>query len=124
MPFLEATAHSILNKVLRNTDFTHSTGFKISLHTTSPGSTGANEVSGGSYARQTVTFGAPSAKIVVASSTLEWVNMPTATVTHVGLWSDSTDPALWWTGTLSSERVVSSGNTFRLPSTSLTVTLT
>lgn len=36
------------------------TVYYLSLHTASPGTNGANEVTGGSYARQAITFGNPS----------------------------------------------------------------
>src|SRR5690606_22130326 len=57
----------------------------LSLHTAFPGSTGANEVTGGSYARQAVTFGAASAgsRSMSASATAD---VPACTVAWVGLW--------------------------------------
>lgn len=36
------------------------TVYNLSLHTATPGTTGASEVTGGSYARQPITFGTPS----------------------------------------------------------------
>lgn len=65
----------------------------VSLHTASPGSTGANEVTGGSpaYARKALTWNAAS----TGSKTLS--NSPTfdvpagVTITHVGLWSAATN---------------------------------
>ena len=36
------------------------TVYYLSLHSGSPGTTGANEITGGSYARQAITFGTPS----------------------------------------------------------------
>ncbi len=61
----------------------------VSLHTGDPGTTGANEVSGGTYARVAVTFGAQSTisggrRISVASQVS--VNVPAGTtVTFVGV---------------------------------------
>lgn len=57
----------------------------VSLHTGFPGSTGANEVAGGSYARQTPSLGAYSGGVRVASSNT-W-NVPAGTtVRWVGYW--------------------------------------
>ena len=55
-------AHKILNHVLRNTAYTSPTTVYVSLYTTSPTDTTAGvEVSGGSYAREAVTFSTPTA---------------------------------------------------------------
>lgn len=65
----------------------------VSLHTADPGNTGANEVSGGSYARQAMTFSNVGSNPTVASNT-GVVQYPTATapwgtITHFGIWSAS-----------------------------------
>lgn len=58
-----------------------------SLHTEDPGTTGTNEVSGGGYARQAVTWAAASGG-QVQSATAVTFNVPgSTTVTHVGLWT-------------------------------------
>lgn len=63
----------------------------ISLHTADPSTTGANEVSGGSYARVTgLTFGAASAGRRTCSSQ-PTLNVPAGTtVAFIGLWNSST----------------------------------
>lgn len=67
---------------------TTSWGF-ISLHTASPSTTGANEASGGSYARVAVTWNAASGGAVTNSGTVT-INAPASTTfTHVGVWSAS-----------------------------------
>jgi hypothetical protein len=58
----------------------------MSLHTGDPGTTGANEVAGGSYARQTVSYAASSGGSVGNSATVTFANLPAATVTHAGFW--------------------------------------
>jgi len=63
----------------------------ISLHTGDPGTTGANEVAGGSYARQATVFGAAAAKSVTNTSAAVFSGMPAAVVTHVGAWSAAGD---------------------------------
>jgi len=62
----------------------------VSLHTGDPGTTGANEVSGGTYVRQQVPFNAASGGQVKNTSAINWTLMPTATVTHIGLWTAAT----------------------------------
>lgn len=53
---------ALLNHVLRNTAYTSPAGVYVALFTESPTETGSltNELSGDGYARQAVTFGAPT----------------------------------------------------------------
>lgn len=66
------------------------TGYYASLHTASPGQTGASEVTGGTYARLACTLAAASSGTKLTSVTLTF-NVPTGnTITHVGLWDAAT----------------------------------
>lgn len=59
----------------------------LSLHTATTGTTGAAEVSGGSYARQALTWGTASGG-VAANTNAPAVPIPASTtVTHAGGWS-------------------------------------
>ena len=66
-----------------------------SLHTAAPGDNGANEVSGGGYARQAVTISAANAE---AAGSIDITNTPTfsvpagTTVSYVGFWSGEGTP--------------------------------
>lgn len=61
---------------------------KISLHTGNPGTTGANEVTGGSYARGTTTWGGISGGSVTGSQVT--INVPASTtISYWGLWDGS-----------------------------------
>jgi hypothetical protein len=63
-------------------------GSWISLHTGDPGTTGANEATGGApaYARiQTTWSGAGSDGVVVGSDVL--IDVPAGTYNYVGIWS-------------------------------------
>lgn len=73
----------------KNTMLDSLTVTAASLHTGFPGSTGANEVSGGSYARQTPSFGAASGAVRTAGS-LSWSVPASTTVRWVGYWNGST----------------------------------
>lgn len=62
----------------------------LSAHTADPGSTGASEVTGGTYGRVAVTWNAAAAANL-DSSNQPVLNIPGGTtVTHLGLWSAST----------------------------------
>lgn len=59
---------------------------EASLHSANPGPGGtANELSGGGYARQPVTWGTPAGGIVTASADPEF-SIPAGWVRWVGLW--------------------------------------
>ena len=61
-------------------------GTFISLHTASPGVTGANEVTGGSYARVATTWGGASGSADAGSQVT--LNVPASTtITHFGIWT-------------------------------------
>jgi len=77
MPILDAE----LNNMLDNTNIA-----LMSLHTADPSTNGANEVSGGSYARQSVTFSAASGGSKAVSNTPAFDVPGGSTVTHVGFW--------------------------------------
>lgn len=62
----------------------------VSLHTTEPNASGSNEVAGGSYARQTVTWGTATAGSVSASDEPVFDVPASTTVAYLGLWSAST----------------------------------
>lgn len=60
----------------------------LSLHTADPGTTGANEVAGGSYARQPITFGASAGGTAPSSNGQTFSNMPAvAGNLWIGTWN-------------------------------------
>jgi hypothetical protein len=67
-----------------------------SLHSGDPGTTGVNELTGGSpaYSRQTVTWAAVGSGQISTNATLTWNVPASTTVYHVGLWN-STGPVFY-----------------------------
>lgn len=59
---------------------------ELSLHTGNPGSTGTNEVTGGEYDRQDITWDAASGASVSMSDPVQFAVPDGTKVTHVGLW--------------------------------------
>lgn len=116
----------LLDHVLGTTSFTPTAPIKVALITTATPSTDAaagSEVTGGSYARQTLTCGAASAGATSNSGTLTWTNMPACTVGGVEIYdSNATPKRLWW-GPLAANKVVNAGDTFQLTAGSLTLAL-
>ena len=73
----------------------------VSLHTGDPSTTGANEVTGGIYARVAVTWNSPSSGTVTQSNALS-INLPASTTaSYFGVWSASTSGTYYIGGALS-----------------------
>lgn len=87
-----ATANTAVGGAL-----TEGTTYYASLHTADPGATGANELTGGSYERQPITFGAASGGVMSATNTQSFSGMPAvAGDLYVGLWTTQTDGDYLW----------------------------
>jgi hypothetical protein len=70
------------NQALATTNWAY-----VSLHTADPGTTGASEVTGGTYARVAVTWGAATGGAVANSGALS-INLPASTTaSYFGIWS-------------------------------------
>lgn len=58
-----------------------------SLHTAFPGSTGANEVTGGTYAQQAITVNAASGGVRALNAAVSFTGLPICTIKWVGFWN-------------------------------------
>lgn len=89
----------------------------LSLHSADPGTTGASEVTGGSYARVAVTWNAPSGGAVTNAGAVS-LNLPAlGTAAYVGVWSAAS------AGTYYIGNVINSGTPIVAGSTAGVVTL-
>jgi hypothetical protein len=121
--FLE---NALINATLRNTTYTSPATVYVGLYTTDP--TDANtgtEVSGGSYARQSVSFGAPSdglsasdADVTFPQATANW-----GTVGWIGILDASSGGNLLYHTVLDAAKTIETGDIFKIASTNLTVQL-
>lgn len=116
---------AILNHVLRNTAYSSPTTIYVALFTTLPADdgTGGVEVTGGSYARQSVTFAAPSGGSVANSGA---VTFPTATaswgtVLGMGLFDAVSGGNLLYFGALATSKTVDNGDQISFANAALTV---
>src|ERR1035437_4513584 len=68
------------------------TTYYHSLHTADPGTTGTAEVTGGSYARPTIVFGAAAAGVVTSTTAQIYTAMPAEAggCPYFGIWSTIT----------------------------------
>lgn len=95
---------------------------KISLHTGDPGTTGANEVTGGSYARQSAGYSAASGGACALAGTVSFTGMPAVTVTHMGLWDSAGTPLFVQGAALLASKPVGAGDTLNITSATDTIT--
>lgn len=77
----------------------------ISLHTGDPSTTGANEASGGGYARQALSFSAAASGTAVASEVT--FDVGAGTYTHFGVWTAVTGGTFRGGNALSTSAVIS-----------------
>ena len=118
--------NALINGTLRATTFTAPAAVYVSLHTADPTDAGTGtEVSGGSYARQAATFGAPSNG---ASTTTADITYPQATASYgtvgwIGIWDAVSTGNLLYHSPLNTSKTIDTGDIFKITSGSLTVTL-
>ena len=118
--------NALINVTLRATSYTAPTTVYVALYTTDPTDADAGtEVTGGSYARQAVTFAAPSNGVSTNSAD---VTFPTATasfgtVTHIGLRDALTAGNLLYHTPLDVSKTIATGDIFKITTGNLSVTL-
>jgi len=120
--------NEVLDHTLKVGSYTAPTDVYVWLGTADNGleaGTITGEVSGGSYARTTATFGAAangtstnSADCTFPTATAAW-----GTVTHCAIIENSGGTNVLYHGTLSASKVVNSGDTFKFNAGDLAVTI-
>ena len=118
--------NALINGTIRGTSYTAPSTVYVGLYTSDP--TDANtgtEVTGGSYARQSATFAAPSngssasnADITFPQATANW-----GTVGWIGILDASTSGNLLYHTALDASKTIETGDIFKIASGSLSVTL-
>lgn len=118
--------NALINGTIRGTSYTAPSTVYVGLYTSDP--TDANtgtEVTGGSYARQSATFAAPSngssasnADITFPQATANW-----GTVGWIGILDASSSGNLLYHTALDASKTIETGDIFKIASGNLTVTL-
>ena len=120
--------NKVLDHVLGGATYTQPTNVYVGLWTADDGlesGTLTSEVSGGSYARQTMAFDAAAGGSADSSAT---VTFPTATanwgtITHVALMDASTGGNVLFHGAVTTSKTIESGDTFQISAGNLTISL-
>jgi hypothetical protein len=121
-----AEADRLLNASLNGTAYTApTTPMKLALATTaSSASAAGTEVTGGSYARQTIAFTTSAGSGVSNSGAVTYTNMPAATTTHVDVYDSNGSPRRCWFGALTASKTTALGDTLSFAIGAVTVVLT
>lgn len=125
MSFTNDLETRVLQWALTSGSPTRPSAWYIGLFTAAPGEAGGGtEVSGGSYARQTVAF-TVSGNLATNSAAIEW---PTATaswgtITHVAVFDALTSGNMLVYATLAESKTIGTGDVLRIPIGDLDVTL-
>lgn len=118
--------NALINATVRNTTFTSPATVYLGLFTSDPTDAGTGtEVSGGSYARQSITFSSPSngvtsnsAQITFPTATAYW-----GTIGWIGIYDSLTSGNLLYHSPLTTSKIISNGDIFIVGSGNLTLTL-
>ena len=121
-----AEANRLIDASVGTSAYTAPTGPMRAALVTANGSASAagTEVTGGSYARQTVAFTAASAGTTSNNSTVTFSGLPAATVVGVEVYDSAGTPRRCWWGALTVSKTVGAGDSITFPPGSLTVSLT
>ena len=128
--FSDYTENLVLTYLFTNGSATRPTAWYVGLFTAAPSDTGGGtEVTGNAYARvvtgtisgsgTATTFSNAAAIEFAAASGGNW-----GTIGWAGIFDASTGGNLLAWATLTTSRVINDGDVFRIPATSLTITLT
>lgn len=120
-----AEGNRLLDASLGTTAYTApTTPMKLALETaTGTNAAAGTEVTGGSYARQTITFNAASGGSATNSNSITYTSMPAATVTGVEIYDSAGTPRREWVGALTASKTVAAGDSLSFAAASVTVTL-
>ncbi len=116
----------MINASLNGTTFAlPTTPMKLSLHTTaSTDASAGTEVTGGSYARQTIAFGTSAGTGVANTGAVTFTNMPATTTTNVNIYDSNATPRRAWWGDLTASKTTAAGDTLSFAVGAVTVNMT
>ena len=119
--------NKVLDHILGTTTYTKPSTVYVALYTAAPGDTGGGtEVAnsgGSSYARQSATFDAAASGATQNSANIDFTGMPSCTVVAIGIHDALTSGNLLVWGTLSTNKSLDLGDTLRIATGDLDISL-
>lgn len=116
--------NQLLDALVGTAAYSVTTPIKLALMTANGNdSTPGTEVTGGSYARQDITFSSASNGSIANASAISFTGMPACTVVGIEIWDSAGSPKRLAYGPLTNSRTVESGDTVQFASSSVTLSL-
>ena len=116
--------NKVLDHFLGTTAYTMPTTVYIALYTAAPSDAGGGtEATGGSYARQISTFSAASGGATSNATNVDFPSMPASTIVAIGVHDALTAGNLLVWGTLSSNKALDAGDTLRIATGDLDISI-
>jgi hypothetical protein len=121
--FSDLVANAWLDAVGNATSYSEAE-FWVKLHTGDPGKAGTSN-SATETTRKQASFSAAASRAMTTDAALEWTNVSTTeTYTWVSFWDASTGGNFLGRDDLSSSAAVTAGDTFRIPTGDLDLSIT
>jgi hypothetical protein len=121
--FSDLVANAWLDAVGNATAYSEAE-FWVKLHTGDPGSAGTSNAAAETTRKQ-ASFSAAASRAMTTDAALEWTNVSnTETYTWVSFWDASTGGNFLGRDYLSSSAAVTAGDTFRIPTGDLDLSIT
>ena len=116
--------NELLDALVGASSFTVTTPIKLALVTANgTDSSAGTEVTGGSYARQTIGFTAASGGSISNSAVINFTGMPAATVVGIELYDSAGTPKRLAYGALTSSKTVDAGDTIQFAISAISLSL-
>ena len=120
--------NKFLNHALGNAAFTQPPGLRIALFNVVPAEdgTGALEITGSGYSRQTITFNTATGGTATNSSTHTWANASGSNwvINAIGIYDTAGTPNLLFKGVIAgAPKTINDGDTFTINVSQLTIAL-
>jgi len=116
--------NQLLDALVGTSTYSVTGAIKLRLMTANGSDASAGtEVTGGSYAAQTITFGAASSGAIENSGAISFTGMPAATVVGIEIYDSAGSPKRLLYGALTTSRTVTAGDTVQFASGAIDITL-
>ena len=116
--------NQLLDALVGTASYTMTTPCKLALMTSNGNdSTPGTEVTGGSYARQTIAFDAASSGSISNNATINFTGMPAATVVGIEIYDNAGTPKRLAYGALTANKTTASGDTIQFGAGNITLSL-
>ena len=116
--------NQLLDALVGTASYTVTTPIKLALVTANGSDSAAGtEVTGGSYARQTIAFDAASGGSIDNNAAISFAGMPSCTVVGIEIYDSAGSPKRLAYGALTASRTVTSGDTVQFASGAITLSL-